>query len=79
MRPRRSLPMHPLVNLQRDGFVSGVRMVKIGFMVLENFRAINVSLCSFELVLFCVLFCVLLENKFSFRINFKIELRLLMK
>ena len=50
-------------------------MVKIGFMVLENFRAINVSLCSFELVLFCVL----LENKFSFRINFKIELRLLVK
>ena len=50
-------------------------MVKIGFVVLENFRTTSDSLCSFE----HVLFCVLLENKFSFKINFKVELRILMK
>ena len=33
------------------------------------------SLCSFG----HVLFCVLLENKFSFKINFKVELRMLVK
>ena len=50
-------------------------MVKIGFMVLENFRTMSDSPCSFE----HVLFCVLLENKFSFKFNFKVEPRTLMK